>query len=92
MKKIILFADDFGFSEGMNLGVIKACRKGAITDINLIVNMMTSKEAVYLHDQYCPERPMSAHINFVQGKPISNPKEIPTLVDENGYFYRSYLW
>ena len=92
MKKIILFADDFGFSEGMNLGVIKACRKGVITDINLIVNMMTSKEAVYLHNQYCPEIPMSAHINFVQGKPISNPEEIPSLVDENGYFYRSYLW
>lgn len=35
---------------------------------------------------------MVQHTNFVQGRPVSAPEKIPSLVDENGFFYRSSRW
>lgn len=40
----------------------------------------------------CPEVPLVQHTNFVQYRPVSAPEKVPTLVNEEGMFYRSYLW
>ena len=91
-RKIIVVADDFGLSEAFNLGVIKAYSDGIVSSLNLIVNLESSKHAISLVKEHCPEVELSLHVNYVQGKPVSNPEDIPTLVDENGEFYRSKYW
>lgn len=55
-------------------------------------NMDAAKHAVELAKKEAPEASIVQHINFVQGRPCSNPKDVPSMVDENGIFYRSSKW
>lgn len=91
-KKLVVSADDFGFSEAYSEGALKAYREGVVTVLSLMVNMPAARYAVNLRDRFCPEAQMVQHTNFVHGKPVSNPDDIPSLVDENGCFYRSSRW
>ena len=90
MKKLIVVADDFGLSEAYSIGAVKAYKEGIVTVLSLMSNMETAKFAVDLRNKECPEAPLAQHTNFVQGKPVSN--NVKSMVDENGYFYRSTMW
>ena len=91
-KKLIVVADDFGFSEAYNYGVIKAYKEGVVCTLSLMSNMAAVPHAVKLWQSECPEVPLVQHTNFVQYRPDSAPEKVPTLVNEEGMFYRSYLW
>lgn len=90
-KKLIVVADDFGFSEAYNYGVMKAYQEGIVTVVSLMTNMDAASHAVKLASEF-PEINITQHTNFVSGHPVSDPKEIPSMVDENGRFYRSTKW
>lgn len=92
MRELIITADDFGFSKAYNYGVIDAYENGVVTTLSLMVNMPATEHALNLWRNRCPEAPLILHCNFVQNVPISKPKDIPSLVDDNGNFYRSYQW
>lgn len=80
MKKLIINADDFGMSEAINYGVVSST--------TLMPNMESAEHAAKLSKDY-PDLFIGQHTNLVLSKPCSNPKDIPTLVDENGFFYPS---
>ncbi len=90
-KKLIVVADDFGFSEAYNYGVIKAYKEGIVTVASLMSNMAAAKHAVDLAKEY-PGLCLAQHTNFVQGFPVSKAEEVPSMVDETCEFYRSYQW
>ena len=48
MKKIILRADDLGYSEGVNYGIARTIRKGKVRTVGLIVNLEYSKQGYEL--------------------------------------------
>lgn len=91
-KKLIIVADDFGFSEAYNYGVVKAYREGVVSALSLMSNMAAATHAVKLWKEQCPEADLVQHTNFVQYRPVSKPEKVPTLVDEKGMFYRSFRW
>ena len=91
-KKLIVVADDFGFSEAYNYGAIKAYKEGIVTVLSLMSNMEAAPHAVRLWQQEAEDACMVQHTNFVQGYPVSRPEDIPSLVDGNGKFYRSGRW
>lgn len=91
-KKLIVSADDFGFSEGYNYGAVKAYREGIVTVLSLMSNMDAAPHGVKLAKQEIPDANLVLHTNFVQGRPAGNPDSIPSLVDEDGRFYRSFMW
>jgi predicted glycoside hydrolase/deacetylase ChbG (UPF0249 family) len=88
MINVIINADDFGMSEAFNYGVIKGYRDGVVSSTTLMVNMDAAEHAVSLAKSF-PDLFIGQHTNLVLGKPCSNPKDIPSLVDENGYFWSS---
>lgn len=90
-KKLIVVADDFGFSEAYNYGVMKAYKEGIVTVASLMSNMEAAPHAVKLAKEY-PDLNLTQHTNFVSGYPVSDPHMIPSMVDENGKFYRSVQW
>ena len=92
MKKLIIVADDYGFSEAYSIGALKAYKEGVVTVLSLMPNMEAAPFAVALAKKEAPEACMVQHTNFVQGRPCSRPEEIPSMVDENGMFYRSSKW
>ena len=52
-KKLIVVADDFGFSEAYNYGVIKAYKEGVVCTLSLMSNMAAAGPA----HQFCAVPP-----------------------------------
>ena len=48
MKKILLRADDLGYSEAVNLGIEKSIRQGLIRSLGVMVNMPATLHGVEL--------------------------------------------
>ena len=84
MKRIIVRADDLGFSEGVNYGIEKACRQGIIKSVGIMPNMEAAKHGYDLIKDL--DLCLGQHTNICSGKPITNPKLIPSLCDEDGNF------
>ena len=91
-KKLIVSADDYGLSEAYDLGAIKAYREGVASVLSLLVNTDEAARAVELRNRSCPDAPLALHVNFCTGRPVSDPSDIPTLVNERGLFHRSSEW
>lgn len=85
--KLIMRADDLGISEGVNCGIYKAIKDGVITSVGLMPNMEHALDG-YEMIKECKVS-VGQHTNICLGKPLCSPKEIPSLVDENGEFYSS---
>lgn len=90
MTRLIINADDFGMCEGVTLGIIKAHRDGVLRSTTLMVGMPFAAQAAEMAKAY-PDLAIGIHFTLTAGKPISNPKDIPSLVDESGYFH-SQAW
>lgn len=87
MKKLLLRADDLGFSEAVNYGIAKTVREGLIKNCGVMVNMDATEHAVRLFkDIPCC---LGLHCNVSVGRPVTDPAQIPTLVDDNGNFHSS---
>ena len=46
MKKLILHADDFGLTEGINRGILTAFKQGVVSSASLLVNFSQSLPAL----------------------------------------------
>ncbi len=85
MKQLIVNADDFGLSRGINRGIIKAYKEGILSSASLMVNMPGFLDAAGLARE-CPGLDIGLHLNFYRGRPILPAREIPTLVGDDGLF------
>lgn len=88
MKKLIVNADDFGFSEAYNYGVIHAFEHGVLTSASIMPNMDAAVHAAALAKMH-PKLCISQHTNIVQGNCVADPATIPSIVRPDGSFYRS---
>ncbi|MFQ5559766.1 MAG: carbohydrate deacetylase [Nitrospinota bacterium] len=90
MKSVIINADDFGVSEGANRAIAELFSAGSLTSTSLMTNMEFSDQAAKL--ALNQNIKTGFHLCLAAGKPISQPGQIPTLVDESGNFWlRSQL-
>lgn len=85
-RYLIVNADDFGRSPGVTRGIIKAHREGIVTSTSVMVNQPYFEESVKLMREY-PSLGTGVHLVFTLGKPVLPPEEIPSLVDEAGFFF-----
>lgn len=91
MIKILLRADDLGYSEAVNYGMAKSVLDGLINNVGVMVNMPATEHGVKLLED-ATEVAFGLHTNISAGKPITDPKLIPSLVDEYGYFKSSKVY
>lgn len=87
MKKLIVNADGFGFTEGINRGIIESVQNGIVRSTSALANMPAIEE-VYDFQRKYPNVSIGIHFNLSVGKPVANPKEIPSLVNKDGEFWR----
>ena len=90
MKKLLLRADDLGYSEAVNLGIEKSIRQGLIRSLGVMVNMPATLHGVDLIKD-C-DIALGVHVNICAERPLSDPDLIPSLVDENGHFKSSQTY
>ncbi|MCP2604920.1 ChbG/HpnK family deacetylase [Candidatus Aminicenantes bacterium AH-873-B07] len=89
MKRLIVNADDFGLTSGINKGIIIAHRKGILTSATLIPNMHAFKEAVELAKEN-KFLGIGIHLNIIRGKPVSIPQKVESLLNNKGHFLTIY--
>ena len=82
MIKLIIRADDIGYSEAVNLGIAKSVRDGLIRSAGLMPNMPYAEHGLKLLEGL--DVVIGQHTNMCLGKPCANPALIPSLLDENG--------
>jgi len=84
-RYLIVNADDFGRSRGVNLGIIKAHKEGIVTSTSFMVNQPFAQEgASILKDT--PSLGAGVHLVFSAGRPLLPPEKVPSLVDSQGLF------
>ena len=78
MRRLIVNADDFGLTPGVNRAIIEAHTEGVVTSATLMANASGFDNAVQLAGS-TPSLSIGCHILLVDGAPVSGPQQIPTL-------------
>lgn len=69
-RRLIVNADDFGRSPGINRGIVAAHQYGIVTSTTLMVNLPWSAEAAELAERV-PNLGIGLHLNFCYGPPLT---------------------
>jgi len=87
MKRILVRADDLGYSEGVNYGIAKSVKEGIIGSVGVMTNMPAAEHGLKLLKgaNVC----YGQHTNICVGRPLTDPKLIPSITQENGEFKSS---
>jgi hopanoid biosynthesis associated protein HpnK len=89
LKRLIVNADDFGYTQGVNRAIVEACRSGVVASTSLLANGAAFDDAVETAVAE-PRLNVGCHLNFVEGKPIAPPERIPHLVGSDGRFLKPW--
>jgi predicted glycoside hydrolase/deacetylase ChbG (UPF0249 family) len=83
-KRLVINADDFGFTEGINRGVIEAFEAGALRSASLMAGMPAFDSAAQAAREAARWLGVGVHLTFTAGRPLTR---CPTLVDARGNFH-----
>ena len=83
MKRLILNADDFGLTRGVNDAVIHAYQEGILTSATLMANGPAFEDAVE-RARSNPRLGVGCHLVLVGGKSVAAPEEISSLAEPDG--------
>ena len=79
MRRLIVNADDFGLTSGVNRGILEAHSRGIVTSATLMACGMKFQEAASLAAQ-APDLSVGCHVVLVDGMPALNSTDVPCLV------------
>jgi len=85
-KRVIVNADDFGRTAGVNRGIIEAHRRGIVTSASLMVGFPAAAEAASLAKENA-DLGVGLHLTLTDGVPAQTPQQVRDLVDEGGRFH-----
>ncbi|MCP4103976.1 MAG: ChbG/HpnK family deacetylase [Desulfobacteraceae bacterium] len=88
MKKLIINADDFGLSKGVNQGILSGFRDGIVTSATMLANMNYFDHAVQIAKEN-PDMPIGVHLNLSWGKALTSSTSVSSLVSPSGYFLKN---
>jgi predicted glycoside hydrolase/deacetylase ChbG (UPF0249 family) len=86
-RLLIVNADDFGRSAGVDDGIVRAYREGIVTSTTFMTNAPSTAYAASLA-RATPTLDLGVHLVLTYGRPLSDPALIPSLVREDGSFWR----
>lgn len=83
--KLVMRADDYGYTEEFNRGTIEAVRNGIITAVDLMLDTQGSIDAMERIKEF-PWISVGWHGGHFWGTPVADSSLIPSLLDKNGRF------
>src|SRR5438094_6852803 len=86
-RLLIVNADDFGRSDGIDNGIVRAHHEGIVTSTTFMTNAPSSPHAASLA-RATPTLDLGAHLVLTYARPLSNPAQIRSLVRKDGSFWR----
>jgi predicted glycoside hydrolase/deacetylase ChbG (UPF0249 family) len=87
VKRLIVNADDFGRSVGIDDGILRAHGGGIVTSTTFMTNAPSTEHAATLA-RATPTLDVGVHLVLTYARPLSNPARIRSLVREDGSFWR----
>ncbi|HKC49189.1 MAG TPA: carbohydrate deacetylase [Myxococcota bacterium] len=85
--KLIVNADDFGYSGSVSAGIMRAHRDGIVTATTLMTNAPHTEGAAKLA-RAAPSLDVGVHLVVTFDRPLADVELVPSLVDEDGRFFR----
>ena len=85
MKNLIVNADDLGWTDGVNRGILDAFRGGIVTSTTLLANGMAFAEAVK-SVKSAPGLAVGVHLNLSDGAPVADRESVVSLLNDDGCF------
>ncbi len=82
-RRLVVNADDFGISRGVNRGIVEAHLNGLLTSASLMASLPAAEDAVARAER-CPRLALGLHLTLTAGRPLSEPDRVPSLVDTEG--------
>ena len=90
MPRLIINADDFGLTRGINRSIQELHTAGALTSATLMANSVAFDDAVAIAHRL-PTLGVGCHVVLIDGTPISPPAAVPTLLGPDGKNFRTSL-
>ena len=92
MRRLIVNADDFGLTAGVNRGIVEAHNRGVVSSTTLMANGPAFEDAVTAA-RSTPNLSVGCHVVLVDGTPVLPPDAVDTLrairSAEPNHFYSS---
>jgi len=93
MKRLIVNADDFGLTAGINQAIMEGHRDGLISSTSLLANGEAFADAIAV-SRRAPRLGVGIHLNLTEGKPVASASSVSSLINSCGFFARkpAGLW
>ncbi len=78
MRRLIVNADDFGFTSGVNRAIVEAHTNGIVTSSTLMANGKAFAEATQLANR-TPNLSIGCHVVLIDGDPVLASEQLPSL-------------
>jgi hopanoid biosynthesis associated protein HpnK len=90
LRRLIVNADDFGLTSGINRGILESHERGIVTSTTVMACGEKFGEALALAQQ-APNLSVGCHVVLVDGTPALTPAEVSSLVARGGSRFREGL-
>ncbi len=85
MKNLIVNADDLGWTDGVNRGILEAFHHGIVTSTSLLANGAAFAGGVEAA-RSAPGLGVGVHLNLSDGPPVAERETITSLLNDDGEF------
>ncbi|MDE6362876.1 MAG: ChbG/HpnK family deacetylase [Lachnospiraceae bacterium] len=93
-RRIWFHADDFGVTAAQSERILNCYRDGVLNSISILPNTPALPESLALLNEADPDGTRIRrvlHLNFVEGRPLAGADKVPDLVDDTGFFDKSFI-
>jgi len=92
VRRLIVNADDFGFTAGVNRAIVEAHTRGIVTSSTLMANGRAFEDAVRMA-RSVPRLSVGCHVMLIDGEPVLDAKRLPSITSAhfNGARFRDGL-
>lgn len=93
-RRIWFHADDFGVTAAQSERILSCFREGVLNSVSILPNAPALPASLALLNQADPDGTQIRrvlHLNFVEGRPLAGADNVPDLVDDTGFFDKSFI-
>jgi len=91
VRRLIVNADDFGLTAGVNRAIVELHQAGVLTSATLMARAAATDEAIEIALS-TPSLGVGCHVVLVDGEPVLSPaQDVPNLADPIGGLFRPTL-
>jgi chitin disaccharide deacetylase len=84
VRRLIINADDFGYTTGVNRAIVEAHTHGVVTSSTLMANSQAFSEAVQLA-KTLPQLSVGCHVVLIDGEPVLDAEHLPSLATDSHF-------